>query len=46
MSKDQARKNEALHETHIQNWAQEKKRSGNWMSKKDYEKKTGKPGKS
>jgi len=44
MSKDQIRKNEAAHETHVRNWALEKKKAGEWLPKKDYEKKTGQPG--
>jgi len=46
VSKNQVKQNEALHDTYKNKWASEKKSSGTWLSKKDYEKKTGKLGKS
>jgi hypothetical protein len=44
VSKDQIKKNEALHETYKKKWISEKKSGGTWLSKKEYERKTGKPG--
>lgn len=36
--------NKRSHEAYKSNWTNEKKRSGQWLSKEDYEKKTGRPG--
>lgn len=46
VSKDQAVRTRADHELHVKHWGNEKKQSGKWLSKQDYEKKTGKPGQS
>lgn len=43
-NKDQVRRNEADHQAHLNHFLQEKKSEGKWLSKEDYEKKTGKPG--
>jgi len=39
--KDQTKRNAAEREQHLRNWQQEKQRDGKWLSKTDYEKKTG-----
>ncbi len=39
-----AKYNERSHKAYKADWTSEKKRSGNWLSKEEYEKKTGKPG--
>jgi hypothetical protein len=45
-NKNQTERNQADHKSHINHWAKEKKASGQWLSKGEYEKKTGKPGRS
>ena len=37
--------NKRAHEEHLKDWSYEKHRKGEWLSKSDYEKKTGKEGK-
>jgi hypothetical protein len=46
MKIDQSQKNAVAHESYKKHWATEKKSNGTWLSKAEYEKKTGKPGKS
>jgi len=36
--------NKRAHSSYLRNWEDEKKRSGNWLSKEDYEAKTGRRG--
>ena len=45
MKADQSKKNEVAHQGYKDHWAGEKKADKKWLSKEDYEKKTGKPGK-
>jgi len=42
---DQSEINSALHQGYKDHWVGEKKAAKKWLSKEDYEKKTGKPGK-
>jgi hypothetical protein len=35
---------ERAHKIHVQDWVDEKKSKGQWLSKEDFEKKTGRPG--
>ena len=46
MADKNVKRNDATHQTIKNHWAKEKKSSGTWLSKADYEKKTGKQGKS
>jgi hypothetical protein len=43
-NKDQDKRNEADHQSHLNHWEQEKKSDNKWLSKEEYERKTGKPG--
>ena len=44
MAKDQNEQNRIKHEEHKNHWERDKKSEGTWLSKNDYEKKTGQPG--
>lgn len=41
---DQSKINDAKHQSYKDHHKMEKKENGTWLSKEDYEKKTGKPG--
>lgn len=42
---DKHKDNQLRHQEHKAHWQMEKKADDKWLSKKDYEKKTGQPGK-